>query len=543
MSPISRSAGRAATYDEIRLPMPSTAKNPGFRPTELAAPAQPVLQTLAQRSRAVVLQHALLLVAFATVVRLPALVHPIAIDDEAVYAVVANEIVHGGLPYVNAIERKPPLLFWTYAAVFELFGPGNVRALHLAAFAWLLATMAVVYALARSLFDDRAALFAALACGLYTSWGPWKDLAWNGEMLMNLPIAASAWVVLARGSRLRLELLLAGALLALAFLLKQPAAIAAPALGLYLLLPSYRRSRGITLGSSALHATLLTAGFVATLAATALVLRAQGILADAYYWTITDHDLPHVFVRRGLLHTLAFALACAPLVIAAGLALRDRRLFAGKEAERTALTLLLAASVVGTCASGRFYPHYYVQLVPPLALLAAPVLARAWDADVLAPHRWSLVLRAGLVLSALLFFAMHWQGLWPRRQGSATAHWLRAHAAPGDRLFVWGHAAQIYLQSGLRPASRYITTFPLTGYIFGEALPEVDTRARILPGAWDTLERELRDHPPAFIVDTQRGTAARYPIREFPRLARLIDQRYRPVYGSREDLVYENRAF
>jgi hypothetical protein len=27
------------------------------------------------------------------------------------YAVVANEIVHGGLPYLNAIDRKPPLLF------------------------------------------------------------------------------------------------------------------------------------------------------------------------------------------------------------------------------------------------------------------------------------------------------------------------------------------------------------------------------------------------------------------------------------------------
>jgi len=33
--------------------------------------------------------------------------------------VVANVIVDGGWAYVDAVERKPPLLFWTYAAVVE----------------------------------------------------------------------------------------------------------------------------------------------------------------------------------------------------------------------------------------------------------------------------------------------------------------------------------------------------------------------------------------------------------------------------------------
>ena len=42
--------------------------------------------------------------------RLPALLHPQAIDDEATYSVVANAIVDGGRPYVDAIERKPAAL-------------------------------------------------------------------------------------------------------------------------------------------------------------------------------------------------------------------------------------------------------------------------------------------------------------------------------------------------------------------------------------------------------------------------------------------------
>src|SRR3977135_4030273 len=77
--------------------------------------------------------------------RLPSLQHPQAIDDEAAYSVVANEIVDGGRPYVDAVDRKPPLLFWTYAAVFEVAGKYNWRALHVVALLWALGTMAGLY--------------------------------------------------------------------------------------------------------------------------------------------------------------------------------------------------------------------------------------------------------------------------------------------------------------------------------------------------------------------------------------------------------------
>lgn len=39
------------------------------------------------------------------VTRLPSLLHPQAIDDEETYSVVANVIVDGGRPYVDAARR------------------------------------------------------------------------------------------------------------------------------------------------------------------------------------------------------------------------------------------------------------------------------------------------------------------------------------------------------------------------------------------------------------------------------------------------------
>ena len=96
------------------------------------------------------------LVLLTAVTRLPALVHPQAIDDEETYSVVANVIADGGRPYVDAIERKPPLLFWTYAVIVEAAGKYNWNALHAVALAWTLATMAGLYVIGRGLFSPTA---------------------------------------------------------------------------------------------------------------------------------------------------------------------------------------------------------------------------------------------------------------------------------------------------------------------------------------------------------------------------------------------------
>src|SRR5947208_16574230 len=134
-------------------------------------------------------------------------------------------------------------------------------------------------------------------------------------MVMNLAIVW-AWAIALRhsSSRLRPELFLAGLLLCAGFLLKQPAAIAAVLLGIYLLLPSYRASSSLRRTNSIIQAAMLTAGFFAALGLVAIVLWRQGILHEAFYWTIADHDAPHVFCARGIAHTRPFLAVWLPPV-------------------------------------------------------------------------------------------------------------------------------------------------------------------------------------------------------------------------------------
>src|SRR4029434_1850841 len=285
-------------------------------------------------------------------IRLPSLLHPQPIDSEAMYSVVANQIVDGGRPYADAVERKPPLLFWTYAAIFKAAGKFNWKALHMVALVWTLCAMAGLCVIGRELFDRNTGLIAALFYSVFQPFWAWKNLTFDAEMLMNLPIIWAWAIAFRRGSLpLRPGLFAAGALLAAAFLLKQPAAIAAVPLGIYLLLPSYRARRSLTRTSSIIHAIMLTTGFFAALGLVMIVLWKQGILREALYWTIAGHDVPHVFWQRGIVTTLAFLGACLPLVVGAIMACRDKgAIWAGKMPERTALLGLLAASAIGAAA-------------------------------------------------------------------------------------------------------------------------------------------------------------------------------------------------
>lgn len=462
---------------------------------------------------------ALLVAAAAVLVRVPALVHRGPIDDEAVYAVVANEMVDGGRPYIDAVERKPPLLFWTYEAVTRVGGKYGWRLLHAVALAWVLATAAGLFVAGRRLFGVEGGAAAALLYVIFQPWGTWHDYAWNGEVLMNLPLAW-AWVIAFGPSRSRRRPVLAGAgaLVAVAFLLKQPAGIAIVALGGYVLLPAYRAARGITRRDAIGQASWLGGGFTAVMLAAAAILHAQGILAEAVYWTVLDHTVPHVFLAHAAVQTVAFAIACLPLVAGAALTLGGRAL---PDAERQALLLFLGVSAVGTAAGGRFYSHYYIQLILPLSLAAAPLFARACRLER-PTTRGAWWQRGWLAASGLAFMIAGFAGAHAEARPSDAGRFVRAHSRATDRIFVWGQSPRIYLDARRRPACRYIASFPLTGFVFGEDLPALDTRHRILPVAWPNLEADFARHPPRYIVDVRNDAAARYRIGDFPVLAAWI---------------------
>jgi hypothetical protein len=258
--------------------------------------------------------------------------------------------------------------------------------------------------------------------------------------------------------QLRLELVAAGGLVAIAFLLKQPSGIAGLPLGIYLLLPDSRARRGLSVPASMLHAALLTLGFTSALGGAALWLGRAGILHEAFYWTITSQEaafgpLTWVYWDRALSNSAFFAVATLPLLLGVFLSVGDARrpegLWKERRAEFTALVVLLAGSAVGVGANGQFLFHYYLQLILPLSLLAAPVYSTIWEGkrpDLLPPRRRQL-LAGWLALSAVVFLMVDTIGLSRNRELLESGRYVREHSSPEDRIFVWGQGDR-FTQAG-----------------------------------------------------------------------------------------------
>lgn len=492
---------------------------------------------------------------FTLLTRLPLLTYPKACDDEQVYVVVAVEMLHGGRPYVDGVERKPPALFYLYQLILGLFGERNYLALHVASLLWTLATMALLYRIMRHIGGVGGGWVAAALYAIFSAWANYTDLAFNGELLMNLPVVAAFAIALRpSSSRLRLDLLAAGGLISAAFLLKQPSVIAGLPLAVYVLHPDYRQKRALSLALALGQAALLFLGFAATLGGAALYLHHIGILRESWYWTIGNHVNPfgpttwffwHKLPARGAL----FLLECLPLLLATALSIRDGVARSGvwgrHRAEFATLVVFLIVSWLGVNANGQFNYHYFLQLMPPLALLAAPVLSEIWQGTRVERPRYLAprFLAGWLGLTALAFLVVDAIGLAQNRGPLQAAVYVREHSTENDRIFMWGQGTAqtgLYLDAHRRPASRYIASFPLNGMIFGLWDPNYDTRDRIVPGAWDNLRADFERHPPKFIVDCHatRDGGLYHRIRDYPYLASLLDSQFHEVFRAPDGIVY-----
>jgi 4-amino-4-deoxy-L-arabinose transferase-like glycosyltransferase len=490
-------------------------------------------------------------------IRLPYILHNRQVDDESFYSVAGTEVLEGGDPYRAAVDRKPPLVYYTFALLFALVGKYNFVGLHLCALAWTIATMIGLFVAARRLFSIRAAYAAAFLYSIFVPVIDYRRQALNGELLLNLPVTWALVLATWPNNRaFRPELFVSGALLGFAFLFKQPAAVAAVPIGLYLLLPSYRRTRGIGGGSSITQVATLTLGYIAALGLVAAWLAHRGVITEAIRWTfITDFvNGPTTLEYWSLaLHAIVLfvLLPAVPLWACVFASVREARqgrgYFREIEPEFWALLLLLAASFVGAAASGRFFPHYFIQLLVPASLLGAPVLAGVIAREV--EYGFFILRRRVLVVwlaaCVAIFFVVQVISFELRFKGGEAATFVRENSSQADRIFVWGPSPDFYLDARRRPATRYSATYPLTGFVFGTRLtydPHYDTSSRIFPGAWSTLESDLQAHPPRFVIDEFSSLGDKYSPPHFPYLRNLL-MNYREVDRTARAIVYERQGF
>ena len=253
-------------------------------------------------------------------------------------------------------------------------------------------------------------------------------------------------------NRLLLSLAGAGALTGIALLIKQSAFDAGLAAVVYLL---WRERRRGLAPAALLVGGALVPVVVAAVSAARLSDWLYAVVGYRFHGdSIVTGSLP------GRAHQLWLSLPPA------GKALGVLALLAAAGWRRSPLLarIWLGAAVLGVLGGGNFHPHYYLQLVPPLSLLAAVGVRTLW---LSAPR--PAIAAAGAAAAATLALAIPIAWATPRQQAEtiwpsdphlindgALARYVRAHTAPRQRILAIWASADLYYLADRRPAVRYL---------------------------------------------------------------------------------------
>ena len=462
--------------------------------------------------------------------------------DEAHFALVGRALLHGGLPYVDAADIKPPFTYLPFA-LGELFGRFSLLPVHLFAVPWLFATCLVVRAAARRWTGSEDAGWAAAWIALAASLCEVPSV--NAELLMNLPIAlALLCAVRSLESDGRFDLL-AGACVGAASLFKHQAAILGVGLFLGVLLRGRRRVSG---------SLLLLAGFAAPWALVYGFYAARGHTAELVDWVfLRNFFYAHSASAGAALPRFALSTATSIGVAAVpwALAVREtlRRSPGAPEPFRSVTLVSLWLAWLPVSAGGRFYEHYYLQFAPMLALAAAPGLAALVNAPL--PRLRRSALAALSVLPPIGYlgftFAKGFAGAYPAQDKRVVevSRWLDQNSRPGESLFVWGDTTQLYYLSGRWPGTRYLNCAVAVGNFDPSHLPESFdvtpyVSARDVDAAVADLERNRVD----LIADTSAAPLHdwdRFPLGKVSALAGYVEAHYRLLGAPEGVKVYRRR--
>ncbi|MEL7193163.1 MAG: hypothetical protein AAFO96_12050 [Bacteroidota bacterium] len=482
--------------------------------------------------------------------RLPTLQIGMMDPDEAINVLIGQAICEGDLPYKDIIDHRTPLVFYLYAGVFALLGSGNLVAVHLFFLSMMGGLVYFIYRIGKLIATERVGAWAALVYVVASwSYSPGQMWAAQPEWPLTFFAALGIFLWLHFQKRPLWAFLLGGLCMGVAAMAKPPA------VWTFMVLPSASMlqvlAREKKLATWFAHNFLAGLMFLVPLGIFTLYFSSKGIL-DVWYFYGWEYNIDYYMAvlspeRRlvNVVHLFGSFFKNKLLLLAFFLAGVSRLIYGvlkyGWKEILSPLYLILIWcfwDFLGTITGGRDFGHYIFQFLPAFSLCTGYTVERMykWSRHTPSYHMlWkgatlvliSLALMLPMVLTARKYmYPVLWRMANPILP---VSQYIKIHTDPTDQIFVWGFIPIYYVESGRQPASRFIFNNFQSGLIPIENYDDPDVSDFVVPGAMDTLMREIQEAQPAFIIDTspdQRSFYGYHPISRYPVLQQYVDEAY-----------------
>lgn len=450
-------------------------------------------------------------------------------NDFSIFSYIGSVIRSGGLPYVDAWDHKPPLIFYLNAIGLSI-ADGHLIGIWLLEVVFLTASLFLLFRLLNTVVSVRIALpvvfFGMIHLARLLDFGNYTE-----EFALLFQIGAVALLIFSVRRDRFCEWFLSGLLMGLAFSLKQPLIGAWFGIGVCVVMEALADSvetvvnrfmRVLKIGLS------LSAGFAAVNLAWAAYFARRGAFGEyvfgaftynffytayngtsrwATYWT-TVNFLPTLspFLALGLIGWVvavirlvrAFHAGCGAAFV------REKKLIVWAAAA-------LPFEIFLAGLSGMNYQHYFMPMVPAYLVLIGALTEwtakRFYTRENVSPRKVLIGTLALFALGSTPMIPVLKANYAPRNPSALTktADFLRENSAPNEKAYLWAaNNAPLVLSRRFSPTEFFFTKwlYPMRSGAIQDAI-------------WAEMLRDFENDPPKFVIMVPEIRAApRVPYNE-----------------------------
>src|SRR5258708_4442221 len=419
------------------------------------------------------------IMALVLLTRIPSFFEPYFYGDEMIYLTLGNAVRHGLTLYKQIHDNKPPLLYLTAAVAGNLFWFKAILAF------WMLGTIIAFWHLTKELFKENslAQKVSIIIFAVLTTIPLFEGNIVNAELFLIGPIILAFVYLLAKPTYR--NIFLSGLLFAVAALFKIPGAIDLPVIVIFWLI-TIEKVNLKNLFEIIKKGIVLAIGFAIPMLATFAWYCAKGALNDFVKAAFLE-NLGYISSWGGNTNT-SFLVKHGPLLIRTGLVVIGfivLRVFNKRLGKTfTFASIWFLTSLFAVTLSGRPYPHYMIQAIPSISILAGILVGSDKFEEVLTIIPLTLAIlvpvyykffyySTSTYYSNFALFATKQISKWDyfdkfnenTEDNYKTSEIVMKLTGNNDRIFVWGEdAPAIYALSRRLPSIKYTADYHITDF-------------------------------------------------------------------------------
>jgi len=439
----------------------------------------------------------ILLVLMVIVLRIPSLYEPNRYADEDIYLTLGQGLKKGLVFYRDIHDNKPPLLY-VMAAV-----AGNVKVFRFILMIWNAVNVILIWKLAEKLIKNRwGIILSAFIFSVLSSIPLTEGNIANGEVFMIMPVTAAVLLLVNTLEKEKKrkkkaddnwwKYLLVGLLMAVGFLFKVPVMFELFTILVWLVVYKIKSLKNFVKEVFRKRTWLIVVGFLGPILLTIIYYFFKGA-GESYIRSALGQNIGYLSSWEG---------DSQPFYMS-GLFVRGMIMMSGilvvwllRKKLRSELGLVLLwfiGALFGSQLSGRPYPHYFIEILPPAALLMGMMVKKnEWLEKIVGIGFLGLV-----VLSIVGYRFWYYESLpyyknfvsyilgnkdknefyefWGKgvTRNYEVANYIKDITGENERIFVWGTEPAIYALSDRLPVGKYTVAYHIGDFGAKEKTMEI----------------------------------------------------------------------